>query len=664
MNKFRPEMTSAEQREFLTRTRLYLSKDVKRVVWLRDVYVLKHTPTGGKLRVSAEELFVLGQFGRGMTLSELIPQLIMNRRCLPLAKLYDLVLQARSVNILNEQRDEEFAIDYPLRWWPSVTAETAQIAWLVLVLASILVMPFGKIAPEVAGQWSWTHLPVAWAASSVCASLGGLLASAYVHRAGGEIRRPKFIWKTLIPRIGFDWHDVDMVGSDGHRVAAKLRIMPFLVCAALCSIVPDLQVWAPAAVALLLWRISPFPFTPASQWIQSSWRRVLLSTERPGYFYHFGNAPTERLWREFVATDWLFVCWLGLWTTVWSAGVFWFFGAFLVGSGVAVFPHLLESAAVASLKLAAPLVGAAVVVMLAAVVHGWWRMRSRVAGYGSIQDAPIPGGTELLQVIEDCPLFREIPSEVRVQLVKMARVVFVSAGQPVVGVGEAGADFYVVATGRVQVELERQNAKPDKVAVLHRGDVFGAFGFFGSLFRTQNMKAATDVSLVALASPDLESILKRHISIPVIEEIVQRRAFLRRIRLSAGWEPASVMRFAKSARLESMRDGQVVIGAGRENRFFYLVYDGGMEARRRGRRIGRIAPGEFFGELSLLLNNLAAADIQAEVQSRCLVLQKSDFLELMGNDIELALQMEHIASKRLGHRIFPFDGSSIEAIAN
>lgn len=669
MNKFRPEMTPAEQREFLTHTRLYLSKDVKRVVWLRDVYVLKHMPTGHRMRVSAEELFVLGQFGRGLTLAELIPQLIMNRRCLPLAKLYDLVLQARAANILNEQRDEEFAVDYPLRWWPSLTASSVQIIWMVVAFASVLVIPFGAFPELDRSELRWSELPVAWLVASLCASLGGLLASAYVHRAGADVRRPHFNWKTLLPRVGFDWHDVDMLGPDGHRIVAKLRILPFMVAAACCWAIPKLQVWAPIAVGLLLWRISPFPFTAASQWIQAAARGVLLASDRPRFFYHYSKEYPERLWREFLATDWVFTCGLCVWTLIWSASVIWFACMLVIGtgslsSGFDVFSHLFAPESIALLSLVSPFMALVVALVIAVAMKGWWAMRTRAAGYGSAQSEPIPGGSDLLQVLEDSPLFREIPAEVRVQLVKMARVVTVRAGQPVVGIGEAGADFYIVATGRVEITLDRAKHKPDKVAVLHRGDVFGAFAFFGSLFRTQNAYALGEVSLVALSSPELEAILKRHISIPVIEEIVQKRAFLRRIKLSAGWEPESVMRFAKAARIESMREGQCVIGAGRENRFFYLVYDGGMEVKRRGRRIGRIAPGEFFGELSLLLNNLAGADIHAETNAKCMVLQKSDFLELMGNDIELALQMEHVASVRLGRSIFPFDGSSIEALAN
>lgn len=657
-------MTSAEQREFLTHTRLYLSKDVKRVVLLRDVYVLKHTPTGCKMRVSAEELFVLGQFGRGVTLAELVPQLIMNRRCLPLAELYELVMQARASNILNEQRDEEFTVDYPLQWWPSLSAESAQIAWMVVGFCAVAAVPFGSVSQELLKDWGWRDTLFAWLGASVCASVGSLLASAYAHHAGVSVRRPTLIWKSLVPRIGFDWMDVDMVGNEGRRVAAKLRILPFLLVAAICAVVPDLQILAPVAVAFLFWRISPFPFSAASQWVESSFRRPLLSTERPHYFYHYGMAPMERMWREVLATDWGFVAWIALWSAVWSLGLVWFLSAFLEGNGSAVFAHLISRESLDAVAMLSPLFAGLVIAFFAMASGGWWRLRRRSASYGTVPASPEPGGDDILQVIEDCLLFRELPAEVRVELVKMARVVRVKSGQPVVGVGEAGADFYVIASGHVQVELERPHHKPDKVAVLHRGDVFGSFGFFGVLFRTQNMRAVTDVSLVAISSPELEHLLKRHISIPVIEEIVQRRAFLRRIALSAGWDPASIGRFSKSARMEVMREGQPIIGAGRENRFFYLVYDGGMEVKRRGRRVARIAPGEFFGEMSLLLNNLATADINTEVPSRCLVLQKSDFLQLMGGDIELALQMEHVASSRLGRPIFPFEGSSIEAIAN
>jgi cAMP-dependent protein kinase regulator len=303
--------------------------------------------------------------------------------------------------------------------------------------------------------------------------------------------------------------------------------------------------------------------------------------------------------------------------------------------------------------------------MLFILIYGWYKNRQDEGTYGR-HEAPTPeakSGT-VLETFDDSLLFRELPVEIRTELANLARKVSVTSGNHVVGVGERGEDLYIVESGEFDVVVHQPKGPDSVVARLKRGDVFGELSFFGNLFRSQNLRAHGEGTLIAMSSPELEQTLKRFLSIPAIEEIVQKRTFLRRIPLSSGWEPHSIARFAKCARFEEMKEGQVIIGTGRENRFFYLVHEGNIEVRYRGRRKAKIHGGDFFGEISLMLNNLATADIIAAEQTRCLVLQKSDFLALMGQDVELALQMEHIASRRFGRPIFPFLGSSIEAIAN
>jgi CRP-like cAMP-binding protein len=167
-----------------------------------------------------------------------------------------------------------------------------------------------------------------------------------------------------------------------------------------------------------------------------------------------------------------------------------------------------------------------------------------------------------------------------------------------------------------------------------------------------------------MSFPGLEQTLKRHLSIPAIEEIVQKITFLRRIALSASWQPHSIARFAKCSRFESVKEGRILVASGRENRAFHIVHEGGMIVRHRGRRKAVLRGGEFLGEISMLLNMPSTADIVADGPGRCLVLQKSDFLALMGGDVELALQMEEIASRRFGRPVFPFRGAEIESLAN
>lgn len=657
-------MTPAEQRDFLTHTRLYLSGDIRRVRGGVEDYVLKHTPTGAKLRVSAEQLFVLGQFGRGATLAEALPSLIMNRRCIPLDELYELILQARAANLLNETRDEEFPPQYPPRWWPSLDGAAAHILWWITCFGGVfsaIYWAFSDEAPAVLEKLSWGRGLLAWPVLSLCASLGGLLASAYVHRRGGDVRHPRLIWKSVLPRIGFDWSDADMSGAEGEEVVAKLRIIPFLAAFFLCTVIPAAREWAPIAVAGLLWRTGPFPGAPTPQWLAAVRRRMLLGVGRPTMFYRYRQDAPSLLLREFKVTDWGYLSIMVLWTLIWSALCCWFVGAFLFGRPAEVFPLIFDVAHSDGLTIVGTVFGTFAVMLFGMLLAGRVRKRRADTQVEESLDRVPKGGMSPEEIIEDCPLFREMPAEVRRELATLSRVVRVSHGTRL-GSENGEAEVRIVAMGEVELVPPRPSGKSSVIATLERGDVFGELPFFGPLFKSANMRAVGEVSLLEISGA--EPLLRRHLSIPMIEEIVQRRTFLRRIGLSSGWESISISRFSKAARFEDMKEGQIVINAGRENRFFFLVYEGAMEVRQRGRRRARILPGDFFGEISLLLNNQATADIVAEVPTRCLVLQKSEFLSLMAGDPELALRMERIASDRIGRPVFPFQGASIEALAN
>lgn len=690
MTQFRSAMSPEEQRDFLTHTRLFLSKDLQRILWSKEVYVLKHQPTTRYLHVSSDELFVLGCFGRGSTVAELVPHLIMNRRCPPLRDLYELILQAREANILNEQRDEEFAPSYPPRWWPSIDREAVQAVWWLTFFAGAIAFflwgknyPYGGVTDALALPW-WGYL-LMWPALSLCASFGSLLASAYVHRIGGEIQRPVLLWKTLLPRISCDWSDCVMGGPEAAVTVAKLRIIPFLLLAIACAALPGLHAWSALAMLGLLWRVAPFAGGPAPQWMQARHREPLLSVSRSRFFYHAPRTIAGKLLGELRATEWTYALWQGAYAAVWGLLVLWQAATVYTGewnshvlqtSGKSaakavsmgpsdILEEMFSPDSIEILRLFGVGAGLLAATLVGVLLYGWISLKREESHFGE-STAPTPDSKSgsVLDTFDDSLLFRELPVEIRGELATLARTVSVASGNNVVGLGERGEDLYVIQSGEFDLIARHPKGGEDVVARLRRGDTFGELSFFGTLFKAQNLRARGTGTLIALSAPELEQTLKRYLSLPSIEEIVQKRTFLRRIPLSAGWEPQSITRFAKCARFETMKDGQVIIGTGRENRFFYLVQEGALDIRQRGRRRGGVHGGEFFGEISLLLNNVATSDVVSIEDSRCLVLQKSDFLALMGQDIELALQMENIASRRLGRPIFPFQGSSIEAIAN
>ena len=93
---------------------------------------------------------------------------------------------------------------------------------------------------------------------------------------------------------------------------------------------------------------------------------------------------------------------------------------------------------------------------------------------------------------------------------------------------------------------------------------------------------------------------------------------------------------------------------------FYVVYEGCVQVKRGKKLLSRLEPGGFFGEISLLQNSSAIADVVTREHVRCLTFTKADFLRFMTHNPLVGLQLERISSERLGYPLFPLRSHSFD----
>ena len=91
-----------------------------------------------------------------------------------------------------------------------------------------------------------------------------------------------------------------------------------------------------------------------------------------------------------------------------------------------------------------------------------------------------------------------------------------------------------------------------------------------------------------------------------------------------------------------------------------MLYQGRARAVRDNKPVGKIRPGDFFGEISLLQTSAATADVETSDDASFLVVNRLEFIRFMSRNHHVALQLERQCSQRLGHPIFPLDPNSFE----
>lgn len=101
---------------------------------------------------------------------------------------------------------------------------------------------------------------------------------------------------------------------------------------------------------------------------------------------------------------------------------------------------------------------------------------------------------------------------------------------------------------------------------------------------------------------------------------------MEKVPLFSGLTERQVGRLARdSLQEQTYPEGKVVVKQGEKGIGFFLLLDGKVEVRRKGRRLATLGPGEFFGEMALFDEEPRSADVVATQTTKCLVLSKWEF---------------------------------------
>lgn len=117
--------------------------------------------------------------------------------------------------------------------------------------------------------------------------------------------------------------------------------------------------------------------------------------------------------------------------------------------------------------------------------------------------------------------------------------------------------------------------------------------------------------------------------------------------LFAGLSRRHLRRLAEHADLASFREGEPIVREGRAGGTFYVLVQGEARVQRRGRTIGTLGPGEFFGEISLLDGGPRTADVVAATPLVAIRVFKQAFDRMLGEERGVAARILAVVARRL-----------------
>lgn len=226
------------------------------------------------------------------------------------------------------------------------------------------------------------------------------------------------------------------------------------------------------------------------------------------------------------------------------------------------------------------------------------------------------------------------------------------AGETLFRAGDKGDAFYIIASGRVRVVGQDSTGREVTLNTLSKSDTFGEIALLHDSPRTAMVRAIEDLVLLRLNREDFQRLMQEN---PEIRSQMERslthvaiRNFLKQFTVLET-VPAQVLRgLVSKLEMIQVKAGDAVIRQGEAADKFYIVKSGTLRVTRRengaDQDMGRIAPGEYFGELGLDSGRPRAADVVADTPCELFILSREGFDTALQASPDLRQRIQHAAS--------------------
>jgi CRP/FNR family cyclic AMP-dependent transcriptional regulator len=97
-----------------------------------------------------------------------------------------------------------------------------------------------------------------------------------------------------------------------------------------------------------------------------------------------------------------------------------------------------------------------------------------------------------------------------------------------------------------------------------------------------------------------------------------------------------------------LREGKELTKQGRPGREFFVLVDGSADVNKGNRRVNRLGPGDFFGEISLVRQVPRTATVTATSPVRALVITDRSFRSLLEHQPGIQAKVLSALAARLG----------------
>ncbi|MBE2197606.1 MAG: cyclic nucleotide-binding domain-containing protein [Anaerolinea sp.] len=254
------------------------------------------------------------------------------------------------------------------------------------------------------------------------------------------------------------------------------------------------------------------------------------------------------------------------------------------------------------------------------------------------------------QLIRQADIFAGFDQDDVAEVLQIAELWQCRAGTFIAHTGMDARRFFLIESGEVGVF---QNGV--QTAAMTAGGYFGTMALLDNGAYMSTYRALTSVRALIIRRDRFDPILRANTTLSrQVSSGAQERQLLKQMPLFSSLSPQQLA--AIDARLlhKRVRAGEIVVWEGDPRSHLYIVAEGAITALAGNGRtveapvvIGRLGPGEHFGEYALFADKPYSATYRAELDTHLLLLDEPMFDELVADCAHMSHYVEQIGSGRL-----------------
>lgn len=622
--------------------------------------VIKNVPARTYLRITPEQWFVLRQFAEERNVPTVLNEAIRERFCLPLGEFYELILKAVRAHVLLGPGTEPPTVKAS-GWHGEIRATTLSRPLAVLFFVG-LILAFG-FQPDLPSS------PVGAAAGLailiVAHSVAALLAGCVIRGENGDVYHPRWSWRSLPPRFTIDPSDMILLPRRAQDVI--LTVEPAILATAAGLATWHWPEWSFFPLLGLMFSLRPIFGGRFASVVRLGNADPEGDTEH-GFLFPPNRGPRAR-WRALChdlreANTWVTVAY----SVIWTLAII-----YLAARLTDTPPWSIRYWEANGVRIAVAILGS--LALLAAGYLAWeayqfirdradeWRFGFRewhgrwIGGSRKMLDE-----TARLDAIATSPLLRTLPPPQRQQLLQAMQVTRHGPWRTLRAYAGGGeAQVALIVSGRIGLRRHLSSGRRVRTHVLEAGDVIGLHDLADPSGGAFDLRTLTPVTLLTLPRARAEEIFVRRMGAVLLNNIILKLPFLRSISLCENWHQQAIERFATLSDVVAEPDGNIIFVEGLIADRFFIIFEGEAVVSRRKKRVAVVRAGEFFGEIGMMQMSPASATITARGHTRCLAIARTEFMRFVTHNYSVALEIERVSSRRLGHPLFPLTPGDFRA---